>query len=123
MQQARSKVAAEAEESARAEDRGYHQDHGESVEFFRELLVTLTPQAFHIEGYFEAHVEFAEDCHQARAEGQDPELVKFSPFAAVTGGLDDEKTTLLDAEASTPDHDGDLAGAAQGNDHGEDPSV
>ena len=49
--------------------------------------------------------------------------MKFSPFAAVTGGLDDEKTTLLDAEASTPDHDGDLAGAAQGNDHGEDPSV
>ena len=65
LEETRSKVKVEAEASAIAEDYGYHRGRGESAELFRELLVTLAPQAFRIEGYFKAHVKFVEDRHQA----------------------------------------------------------
>ena len=50
-------------------------------------------------------------------------MVEFNPPATVAGGLNDEETMPLDAEASIPDHEGDVAGTAEGSDRDEDPGV
>lgn len=62
----------------------------------------MAPEAFGIEGYFEAYIKYVEDRHQARTEGHDPELVEFHPPAAIEGGLEDEETLPLDDKASSP---------------------
>ena len=123
LEEARSKAEAEAKESARVEDCGYHWGCGESAEFSEELLVTLVPQAFRIEGYFEAYVKFVKDHCQGRAEGQNPKFVEFSPPATVGGGLGDEEATPLETEASSPDQEGDVARTVEGGDHDEDPDI
>ena len=85
--------------------------------------MTLAPQAFRIEGHFEAYVKFVKDHRRAEAEGQDPELVEFNPRTAVEEGLGDEETTPLDSEAAAPDEEGDVAGAAEDSDRDEYPDV
>lgn len=61
MEEARSKAeakaAAGAENVAKVEHQGYWQGHEDRRDFFRELLVTLAPDALSQEGYFEACVK------------------------------------------------------------------
>ena len=44
--------------------------------------MTLAPDAFCQEGYFEAYVKYIEDRHQVQAEDRNPELVDFNLPAA-----------------------------------------
>jgi len=68
-----SKVEAKATMGAqrvtKVEHQGYWQEHKDRIKFFREFLLTLAPNAFHQEGYFEAYVKHIKDCHQAWVEG------------------------------------------------------
>ena len=43
--------------------------------------MTLAPDAFRLEGYFEAYVKYVEDRRRAQAEGRNPELGDFNPPA------------------------------------------
>ena len=57
-----------------------------------------------------AHVKYIEDRHQARAAGEDPELVEFVPPVSNEVGLGNaEDTVPLDGEAATHDCDDDEA--------------
>ena len=69
LEEARPKVKAEVERSAKVEDWGYQRGYDESTEFFRDALVTLAPEAFRIEGYFASYVKFVEDRWRAEAQG------------------------------------------------------
>jgi len=83
-------------------------------------LVTLVHQAFRIEGYFEAYINFVDNCRRAEVEGREPELVEFNPLTTIKEGLGDEETIPLDGNVVMPDKEGDKAGAAEGSDHDED---
>ena len=65
--------------------------------------MTLAPDGFRIEGYFEAYVECVEDHRLAHAKRRNPELVEFNPPVTNKDGLGDEETTPLDGEARSPD--------------------
>ncbi|KAJ8432190.1 hypothetical protein Cgig2_013732 [Carnegiea gigantea] len=69
LKEARSQAEAEAERVTKAKDKGYQLGYDQSIEFFRELLLTMVPEAFSVEGYFEAYVKYIEDCRRDRAEG------------------------------------------------------
>ena len=56
LEEACSKAAVGEEKSGQAKDQGYKQGYEESAMFFWELLVTLAPNPFRTEGYFEVHV-------------------------------------------------------------------
>jgi len=116
LEEARSKAESEAERSTKAEDKGYCRGFDKSVKFFQELLVTLAPDAFCIEGYFEAYVK---DRRRAQAEGQDPEFVEFTLPATNEDGLGDEETMPLDSKAVTLNDEGDEVGAPDSSDHDE----
>jgi len=64
----------------------------------------MAPEAFGVEGYFEAYVKYVQDCHQAQAEGQDLELVEFLSPTVIEGGLEMKKPCLWTArpQAQTP---------------------
>ncbi|KAJ8444402.1 LOW QUALITY PROTEIN: hypothetical protein Cgig2_026606 [Carnegiea gigantea] len=115
--EARSKAEAEAEKSANVEDRGYRRGRDKSAEFFRELLVTLAPQVFRIEGYFEASSRIA-IMPRPRVL-----WVEFNPPIAIKKGLGNKETTTLGSEATMPDEEDDAVGAAEGSDHDEDPDA
>ena len=85
---AEAKAVAGVEKTTKAEQ--YCRGHEDRTEFFLELLA---PDAFHQEGYFGAYVKYVEDCRQAPAEGQNPELVDFIPPATDEDDLGVEETT------------------------------
>ena len=60
LSRAEAKAAAGVEKAAKVEQQGCHRGREESVEFFRKVLVTLA-QAFRMEGYFEACLQYVEE--------------------------------------------------------------
>ena len=112
-----------AEKAAKAEHQGYQQGHEDRIEFFHELLVTLVPNAFIQEDYFEAYVKYVEDRRRAQAEGRDPELVDFNPPVTDEDSLANKETTPLDGEAATLDDEGDEAAVHGDSDNDENPNV
>ena len=85
--------------------------------------MTLAPDAFSIEGYFEAYVKYVEDHRLALAEGRSPEMVEFNLPLIDEDGLGNEKTKSLDGEAGSPDSEGNEAAEHGGIGHDEDPDV
>ena len=86
-------------------------------------MITLAPDAFLQEGYFEAYVKYIEGRRQAWAEGWNPELVDFIPPVLDNDGLGDDETMPFDGEAATPDDDDDEAVAHEDSDNDEDPDA
>jgi len=57
LEEASSKAKGKAKKSFKAEDQGYRWGYDQSSEFFQEFSLTLAPDAFGIEGYFETYVK------------------------------------------------------------------
>jgi len=68
--------------------------------------MTLAPDAFCQDGYFEAYAKYIEDHRQAQAEGHNPELVDFNPPTIDEDGPGDEETMPLESVAATPNGEG-----------------
>jgi len=57
-----AKAASGAEKAVKAEHQRYWWGYEDRTKFFRELLVTLAPEAFNQDGYFKVYVKYVKDC-------------------------------------------------------------
>lgn len=71
--------------------------------------MTLAPDAFSQEGYFEVYVKYVEERRQAQAEGRNLDLVAFNLPMTDEDDPSDEETMPLDSEDTTPNDEGDEA--------------
>jgi len=93
------------------------------MEFFWEFMVTLAPNDFQEEGYFEGYLQYIEDRCQVRVEGKNSDMVDFVPPLLDGDDLADGQDTMpLNGEATTHDGDDDEATAKEAS-NDEDPSI